>query len=374
MKSFVFILLCTLALCIGSAPVWAQGSPYTIEGVTITFAGGGDAAKKREMAVKAATKQGFRQLLKNITQEKDWEHHEDLIITSVDWNTVLEKFVIVEEKNAPKYEVTFNLFYDRNVVRRMLQEFQIPYAESKKIKLLVLPLMDTGTRMLLWEDENAWRKAQESVQSEQGLLSFVLPVGDMDEVTNITAEMVNLGAEDVLLNLAQQYDVDGVIVSRLQSRSSYDGTLFEAENRWYGSDALEPTVVRLMLDGTVGLEGTLASLAEKSHTEMEQAWQQAGVIQLNQQGRIFIRFSPKSAADLDKLTNLLEGFNTVKDVQLRVLNVENSLFQINYFGEPQKLADMMMQNGLEISFQGSLWWVSFKDPNAVTLFDEEING
>jgi hypothetical protein len=356
----VFFLFLLIGIVTLTLPAVAQNSPYNISEITISLPSGGDVSKKRDKAIQKATKQGFNQLLQNITSEEEWLRHND-ILTIVDWNTVLEKFVIIKEETSPRYNLTLDLFFNSNVVRGLLHDLKIPYAESQKMRLLVLPLMDTETRLLLWDEQNPWRTALENTEIETRLLEFTLPIGDMNEVTNITAEMVNLGAEDVLLSLAKQYNADGVIVSRLHTIYGYETPTLEVENSWYGTKNTNPTTVSLPMEFGDGFEESLQKIAKLSYEKLEESWQKSGVIQLNQQGRIFIRYSPQTASDLERLSNLLKSFNTVENVELRVLNIKNSLFQVNYFGDEQNLANVMMANGLELSFHGSLWWVSFKD-------------
>ncbi len=362
-KIYKHIMLITLLISGAVAPLFsamAQESPYVIENITISLPSGGNVSKKRDLAVKKATKQGFNQLLQNITPQEEWVRHED-VIANVNWNNILEKFIIVKEQTSPRYNLTLNLFFNKNMVRNLLHELKIPYAESKKLKLLVLPLMDTDTRLLLWDKDNKWRTALSSIDSNQHLLNFTLPIGDMSEVTNITAEMVNLGAEDVLLDLAKQYSSDGVIVSRLRTFYDNSQAVLESENRWYGNNSLNTTIVQYPVDYNETMPVALNKMALLTYQKLEQEWQKSGVVQLKEQGKVFIRFSPKSATDLEKLTSLIESFNTVDKVQLRVLNIENSLFEVSYFGDAQNLANVMTSNGLQLSFKGSLWWVSFKN-------------
>jgi hypothetical protein len=361
MRNAVFFLLLLWSVITPVLGAVAQtNSPYTIEDITITMPAGGDITKKREQAVQKATKQAFTKLLQNITPQEEWLRHDD-ITAIVDWDTILEKFIIVKEETSPEYSLNLNLFFNRNEVRSLLHDLTVPYAESQKLRLLVLPLMDTATRLLLWDEQNPWRDALEQTTVETKLLEFVLPVGDVDEVTGITAEMVNLGAEDVLLNLANQYEADGVIVSRLHTVYDYGNTVLEIENSWYGTKNAKQTKVQYPIQPTEGFEEALLSAAALSYNKLDESWQKSGVIQLDKQGRIFIRYSPSNAADLERLASLLRSFNIVENVELRVLNIKNSLFQINYFGDERDLANMMIEHGLKLSFQGSLWWVSFMD-------------
>lgn len=360
MRNTVFFLLLAVCVITPLFPAVSQNSPYNIQEITISLPSGGNTSKKRDSAIQKATKQGLNQLLQNITSEEEWVRHPD-ILSIVDWNTVLEKFVIVKEETSPRYNLTLDLFFSRNVIRSLLHDLKIPYAESQKLNLLVLPLMDTENRILLWEENNPWRTAIESTTTDNKLLEFIAPIGDMNEVTNITAEMVNLGAEDILLSLAAQYNADGVIVSRLRTVYGYNGQpILEVENSWYGTKNAMPTTISYPMQIGEGFEESLQKAAQLSYKKLEETWQKSGVIQLNQQGKIFIRYSPEQASDLERLSELLKSFNTVKSVELRVLNIENSLFQVTYFGDEQNLANIMTSNGLELSFHGSLWWVSFK--------------
>ena len=82
-------------------------------GVTVSLSKTEGAA--RDQAVRLATKEGFGQLLKNLTSQDIWPRHAE-ILQRADMNLVLQSFKVVSETTAP-YTLTLDLTYNRDVVR-----------------------------------------------------------------------------------------------------------------------------------------------------------------------------------------------------------------------------------------------------------------
>ena len=72
-------------------------------------------------------------------------------------------------------------------------------------------------------------------------------------------------------------------------------------------------------------------------------------------GRLFIRFSPSKAGDIEQLTTILKDIPIVKEVVLKMFSRYDSLLQVDVFGGVGPLNAQLAQKRLVIEPMGKVW-------------------
>ncbi len=340
-----FILLPILAV---SQP----DSAFLVQGYTIELPAG-NVTKQRAVAIRKATKKGLVQLLQNITPKRVWPQHAS-VLSNLKPENLLQKFTIVEETTTPDYRLTLDLHYSRPLVRQLLSHNNIPFAESQEEVVLLVPVLDKGQQKLLWEPENLWRKALLKVLNKDGNLKFVLPSGDLEEMRLLTPQMAAFGASDILLKVAEPYQAIRVVVAIAHISQNFGFKQLDITGQWYGGDALPETAISLPFYG-VALENALENAALQLQEALEQSWQSAALVDTDKPGRLFVRFAPQSAHDLNVLKDKISNLKAVEKTNWRLLSSRESVLQVNYFGEEISLIKNLKQVGVTLIRQGALW-------------------
>lgn len=163
----VFTLILGVAAVLAAASVSAAEKNvfgkniFHVEGVTV------DARAQDELAAKtrglAAAKQHALQLL--LTRLSPLHDHDRLPeADSKAMNELVRDFSLADERfGGGRYLASLTVRFNPSAVRDLLRDHDIPFAETKSLPVLVLPVYQMFGANLLWDNPNpwfdAWRRA-----------------------------------------------------------------------------------------------------------------------------------------------------------------------------------------------------------------------
>lgn len=350
--TFVFIFLFQAFM---PSAAYSNDDVYTIDRYEVTLEQR-NTSRARQEAINLATRGGFEQLLKSLTAQSAWEKHEEAL-ANTDYNQVLERFDILEETTTPTYKATFKLDFNRAYIRTLLQQYAIPFTEVSAGTVLLLPLLDLHNSSLLWEETNPWRVKLEEAAKKSGLVTFVFPIGDPQEMMMLTPEMVAFGATDMILDIAKKYNASAAVVARFQMGLDNTGQR-EAllDLTWHGEKA-EPQYLQVPLQNQDGLDAAMSGVAVKAIQALEEAWRKLYIVELDKPDRLLVHYKVNQLAAIEALRKQLSGVAIVNDVLLRAVSREQAVFQVNFYGTPEKLKALAEEQNLALLNWGTHWVV-----------------
>jgi len=334
---------------------------YTVKSYSVKLKGS-DTAKLRSQAISRATRGAFDKLLRKITPRETWDTHK-YIIETVDFDLIVEKFSIVSEQTTPSYELILDISYNREMVRDLLTKENVAYTEKRAGDILIFPLLEMSNSLVLWEEENLWRDAL-MVQINNGHFSqYKLPDGLVGERQFLTAEMANFGAGDILRQMGINYNADTTVVLHARLDNSYLGRVIEVETQWYGKEDMMSDIMTLDYPDGSDFVDILNVAARKALVNLAEKNQGREMVQVNRPARLFLRYTPSGPSDLERLKAVVADLSITKEVILRVLNLKDSVFQVDYYGEQQQMRAQLAEAGLTVepTNMSMVWQVHFTD-------------
>ncbi|MFT7144903.1 MAG: hypothetical protein ACI8QY_000961, partial [bacterium] len=193
MKLFNTAILLFLALFVVTLlPAQAQGNEdaFSVKNYEIVYKSG-NVKTFREKAIKKATHDAFPKLLRQLTPHETWGLHSRLL-EHVNWDEVSYKTHIVSEEGQRHYKAVLDVYYRAKPVKDLLTRFNIPYSERTGGKVLILPVFESAGTKLLWETVNPLKPIVAENMRTHSYFDYVLPTGDIAEVTSLSAEMASL--------------------------------------------------------------------------------------------------------------------------------------------------------------------------------------
>jgi len=97
-------------------------------------------------------------------------------------------------KNSVRYIGTYTFRFKSEAVKRYFSGRSLAYTDQESEPLLILPFYQENGQYDLWSYNNLWREAWDRKSTRSNLVPIVVPVGDIQDVSEI-------GDQD-----AQQYD------------------------------------------------------------------------------------------------------------------------------------------------------------------------
>lgn len=134
---------------------------------------------------------------------------------------MVSSFEMQKEHVAGKrYMGTFSIQFDPAKVRTYLESHNVHYQEAAPIKVLILPVTNEEHREILWEEVTPWRAAWFERSHQNGLLTIILPEGDLQDVALIGASDASLSDLGKVNELARKYTVDAIISAIYPAKDS----------------------------------------------------------------------------------------------------------------------------------------------------------
>jgi hypothetical protein len=120
---------------------------------------------------------------------------------------------IQSEKSGPgRYIGRLSVAFLPDKVRAAFESLGIVYSEERSPRIVVLPVWNGPEGPVAWED-NPWRKAWLSLNSDNDLVPVIVPLGDLDDSQTISAEEALRGNEVKLQSLKLRYEAETVLVA-----------------------------------------------------------------------------------------------------------------------------------------------------------------
>ncbi len=160
--------------------------------------------------------------MQRLTAPTDWPRlpHPDAVAVT---NLVVDMQVADERSSAAHYAASFTFRFNPKAVRQMLRDAGINFSELASKPVVVVPLFKSDGQEHLWDDPNPWRDAWNAGAGRYGLVPWIVPAGDLADVSTFDAPDVAQPRPDKLQALSQRYgDGDVTIVTATREGNHLD--------------------------------------------------------------------------------------------------------------------------------------------------------
>jgi hypothetical protein len=184
---------------------------FTIKNVDASKTAG-SAQAARQMAIASAQVKAFAQLIDAIVMPEDKSRVPELSEPEI--ADLVSGYEVTEEKVGEKtYKARFHVTFDRKKVQAFLTGAGIEPLENVSPNMMVIPILQEGTQVMLWEKENGWKDAWANAASADKGQSVVVPLGDLEDITMVNVEDAFAGQFASLSKLAEKYDAGRILIA-----------------------------------------------------------------------------------------------------------------------------------------------------------------
>jgi hypothetical protein len=202
-----------LAALAWTSPASAATFPpaFVVAGVPVdATAQNAVAAREAARAQGAAT--ALRHLLQRLTAPADWDRL-PVESAAAALDLVADVEVADEHSSAVRYLATYTFRFNPNGVRRLLKDAGLNFTEMPGKPVIVLPVLNDRDGARLWEEPNPWRDAWNAIPGRYGIVPWIVPTGDLQDVSAVNVASLAQPNPDQLRSLAQRYDNGDVVVA-----------------------------------------------------------------------------------------------------------------------------------------------------------------
>jgi hypothetical protein len=336
-----------------SAPaVEATFDPFLVRNVPVDVTAA-SVTEARERGLTQGRVTAFRRLVERMTLRENWA-----AITAPDAvkiiDMVLEFSVANEKSSAVRYLADLSVRFDPAAIRAFLRAQNIPFAETASRPLIVVPLVQSGGGVQLWQDDDPWRAAWAAILPHDGLIPIVLPLGDLADIGMLSADQAAVKDRDALMKLATKYGAVGAVIARA-TPSGDSLSIAVTELRALG-EPFETLVTATIAGADEGAKAkAMSAAAIESLRPLEDRWKQQNTLRFGTGGTLTALIPVTSLQDWLAIKARLARVPVVEKVELEAISKVLVQVRIAYAGEDQQLQFAMSQNELDLKRDGDMW-------------------
>ena len=345
-KQYIFIFLtATIFLSNLISKSLADEDIFVVENIKIE--GIFDVNFSRDKFIDKGINRSFTNLMSKILLSKDIGKVDNLNLKSI--KNFIDSFQILEEQYIEnKYIVNFTVRFNRDKVKKFLRKKNISFSQPENIKVVFFPVFFINDEMSNFS-ENFFYNEWTSVEIENELISYILPLEDLDDISKIL-EMKNKIEELEVDSFVNKYDI-----------KNYVFALIDYENKKLNIH-LKTNFNNKKISKNVSYELknindklVLNSILKDLKIKIADIWKEENLINLLMPLSIKLKFQHTNLDDLDKLRNTFYKISIIDNYVLEEFNINNSFFKIYYYGDPKKLRSELLRFGYQLENNQGHW-------------------
>ena len=335
-KRYVFIFLTLITLLFASiTKSFSEEDVFTIDEIKIK--GAIDVNFSREKYLNKAFFNSFEILMNKILLISDLKKVEKLKLKEI--KNLIKSFKILEESYREDiYRAELKVVYSEKRVKEFLRKKNISFSLPNNITAVFFPVFYINGEMQSL-NENFFYNNWEKIKIKNELINFILPLEDLDDVSQITKMRDNLEDLDILSLVSKYGEKNYVFV--LMDYEKIKLNIYLKTN--FNNNTTSKNIsyeVKNIRD-----EIMLNSILKDLKLEIVDLWKEQNLINLLMPLSIKIKFKHSKLKDLDKLRKTFYKICIIDNYTLEEFNINNSNYKIYYYGNPKKLKGELLKYG-----------------------------
>jgi hypothetical protein len=353
----------------GLGPVQAADELYTVEGVKVDVTAD-SAMAARDQAFDKAQIDAFTTLAGRMLSESELENWKAPAIDVV--SPMVQDYEVTAEKlSSVRYIGTYTITFRAKSVDSFFNKQGSTYSNVVSAPLVILPFWQVSGRNYLWSPYNIWMRAWNRVPASGTPVPVIVPIGDLEDVSDISDDDVFGYNPDKLAALLKRYDAGDAVLAV----ATPDGKLANAKEEdiatggavtvsLYRTDRGSPEHVReIVVQAQPG--DTLGKLLDRAvgdtQTALKQNWKEKTAVPAAQTAASTMPAAPSGnslvariqIASLEQWATTqkaLSRVNAITGTELKSLSPKEALVKLSYRGDEPGLRTALAQAGMDLGF------------------------
>jgi len=358
-----FLLVVCVFAGFGTAPAVGAGSDiYEVRNVRVDVSAE-TASKAREKALADGERAAFERLMRRLTMAADRERLPNLDKGEI--RSYVRDFAVSNEKtSAGRYLANLSVRFKRESVRKLLNDFNLPFAETLSKPVLVLPVFQSGGSMALWDDPNPWRGAWADLRARSGLVPLIQPMGDLGDVGAINPVQAIQGDRPRLKVVAERYQAqDVVVVYGLQRLDPASGRQsLEVYVTRYGKDP-DPETDTYPFNQEEGESASdlLTRAVTRISDAIDDDWKRRNILDLSHPNVAAIAVPVTGLKDWIAVQARLKDVPLIRRAEMVLLSLDEIRINLHYVGNTTQLRNALAQAELTLVNEDGEWVLYLAD-------------
>ena len=352
LREYIFIFFtATIFLFILFTKSFSEENVFTINNVTVKGKTGLNFS--REKYINKAFSNSFEMLMNKILLSRDFTKIDNIKLNQI--KSLINSFQVLEESyRKDEYNAKIKIFYNDAKVKKFLSQKNISFSQPENISAVFFPVFFINDEIQNFSD-NFFYKHWTEIGIKNELINFILPLEDLDDISRIM-KMKNRIEEldvDVLVN---KYDIKSYVFALID----YQDTKLNIHLKTnFNDNKISKNFLYEVKN--INDELVLNSILKDLKFKITDLWKEENLINLLMPLSIKLKFQHASLNNLDELRNTFQKISIINNYTLEELNINNSFFKIDYYGNPKKLKTELLKFGYQLNNDQGYWEIHLND-------------
>ena len=378
---------------LGLSPAIAQTASYrdvfTVRGVSVDTTAS-NVTNAREQGLLAGRMAAFWKVIERLVAPEDIERIPTP--TTGEIITMVRDFSVSDERSsAVRYLADLSVRFHPGPVQALLRSAGVSYTETVSKPLVVVPLYreNVGGSLLLWEESNLWRMAWEGPSADNGLVPFVIPLGDIDDLTTLSVEEAIAGNDEALEALSTRYRTGGELVAVAEVLAGNQALgangLDEQADTSETINILMTLIIRhrdlpesqivLSYAGVPreDMDDVLSGAAVVAADAVQNTWKIANRVAFNATSQITALVPLVSLEQWVGIKNKLKNVPLIHSIGLQAMTRDRAQITLVYAGNIDQFNLALAQVDLAITQKSGVWVIENLKPEDAALASSEVD-
>ncbi len=344
-----------LALFAGGPPAPASAqvaSVFTIRNVEVDQTSA-TAAQAREAALAEGQKKATQRLFERLVPPEQRDRL--LALSPAQTADLVESYEVQNERSSSvRYIGTLSFRFRPGDVRGILRGAGISFSETAARPMLVLPVLRRDDTPMLWEDSNAWRMAWGQIASSEGLVPLVVPLGDLDDIGDITASQALDGDAARLSAIAERYGAGGALIPYAVFEPAAAELAVQVTVTRLLDNAAEPLFSETFQAQSGEDQDALTTRAARETARLiEERWKSATIVRGDRESTLKATVPLRSQDEWIAIRRGLSETSALRRTNVLTVNRSEAVVELRFVGEIDQLRLTLLQHGLSLAPVGA---------------------
>lgn len=324
----------------------------------------------RNVALTYGQRVAFDRLLRRIILTSDKETLDRF--TDQEIQGYVSGFEINDERRSDvRYMASLVVHFNRDMVNELLSSKQIPYAETLGREVSVLPVMVDGGTLRLWQKDNAWLKAWQEYDPINNLVPVESPESSLKNRYLLSAQQARNNVQKSIQSYIERNTLNELIVAVAEVRKFnvtneigldielMRSTPIDNDEDEQASDhaTLSIKMPRYGDEGADNMDVLFEAGVDAVTAWVDDQWKLQVLVNYGLSSKIVVHGAFENMDDWLILQRQLSRINLVQKVDLKNINIDEVMLELEYSGEPEQLVLSLAQQGvrLEQNEENQIW-------------------
>ena len=301
----------------------------------------------RNKIIDDAFKEAFYRLLSQILNSSDIKKLKNVNMREI--KTLVENFKIKNEIfRESKYYADFDVYFNKKKIKFFLEKKNLFYSNPKQISVLFLPIIIKQENLYLFND-NIFYKYWLTNKDQSGLINYIMPLEDIDEILKLISSQENLENLDII-EIAKKYNTENYILSLIyldkEKLNFFSKIKFEEYKK--NSNLIFYKVDIKDVD-------SISSIIKKAKVHLNDIWKDFNEINTSIKLSINLILNSNDADKISKFENTLSKIDDIGSFSIKKFDLNKTVYEIIYNTDPNRLMRQFSIYGFEIVNDESQW-------------------